>query len=1218
MIDSNVSLLLPHHIDHLIAEGFTTNQINQLQTLGVRSITQAEAIQKGFKVWAKGDWISGSGIYFPFTDGFGQIRLDTPITREDGSCAKYLTPCKAKAQAYLPENCRVITEGFKDSQAGTLQGEIPTGAIAGVSHYKALPQSAGLTTIFDSDGWTNPHVITSLIYCGVWLKGKINLIPTIPGQPKAGLCEYFKAGYTKEDYQKLIQEAYTPKQFLFEWLERFALIPQKWLSAAIKKAIALALELLDDLEQELVLNTLKKATKFSIQKLRAIWEQFQQKSQEKHQKLKQIESSSIGINPKEARYEQFCKTLNLPFEYCATNQTFDSWVFNQIFASGKGNWKVMGSAFYRYTGVAWQHVDDEKIYKMIAEATEKVFRLKSSKEEGWFAIYPYATKAHIESAFGFCRIHLLLENIPNNRHLRAFLNVTVNMVSGEQMPHNKEDYLTSYIPYNYVPDRPIPTHFHEFLKASYGSDMIPVIRAFTSMFLDPTAPYGKFPHLLGQSGGGKGTLGRLWSSFYGNSAGCGEFSNLATPEGRYQHLTGKAVFAIPDVGGFVQGLRAFYELVDNGAMSARALFSSVAPSIKWNVRFWVASVDHLQIEYAGDGWERRAYPIPLLNKKVQTDPHLGQKLETEIADIISWALAMPSQERDLILLAEPNNERIRSVKLDAALYGDSVKSFVDLCLRPSQSGKLVNHHILHSFYTAYCKAHNYAPMGMSKFVSHLKLILPQNFVPRAWSPTINKQRYRIPAHWQYISVLDGVFVDLANSEKENASNGYQGTTEQQEPQWICCKSKCVEGGLELFGAFWNPPDGDGGGSGGDGGNNPPSIPPNQPSPNQGTGEQPISSQSTASGCNSGGNRQYESNPSKLEGPSYQSLKQVHSQAVQAGSTVQSQSFGIEKKIEKIGCGENSLSDCQDFPLEAKSPGQTDIPLSESQAQQVGQDNLNQLLAFVRDKLMAVRTIADREAVEQEARKLGLPTNWKKLVRPLLDAETLAFLKSLKNTQTQSISTIPVQKQLTSSVIAPNGEALVELLVDKGNGETLVLPLEYPGSRGYGQTKEPREIAKKLVAIQSVNDWEAIKQKYGELRSLWVWRWYFNESDRQKLASVITGKCEQLCFDLDSRAFSDKVSQFPEEAHSNKEFLSSTSVTRDCNHPTSIDWLIRLLEDLEAIPAPHPRFESNEQLSALLQQADLLGKQCSDLLLNVCPDYWERLSIAIGNVCELLP
>jgi hypothetical protein len=51
-----------------------------------------------------------------------------------------------------------------------------------------------------------------------------------------------------------------------------------------------------------------------------------------------------------------------------------------------------------------------------------------------------------------------------------------------------------------------------------------------------------------------------------------DFSELGKPEGRYQLLLGKSFFYIPDTGGFQSGLKAFYELVDNGPMFGRALY----------------------------------------------------------------------------------------------------------------------------------------------------------------------------------------------------------------------------------------------------------------------------------------------------------------------------------------------------------------------------------------------------------------------------------------------------------------------------------------------------------------------------------------------------------------------------------------------------------------------------------------------------------------------
>ncbi len=189
MREENNNLLLPHHVAHLIDEGFTSEQIQEWIKQGALSVSEEQALKMGFKIWEGKEWKSGAGIYLPFTPDFGQLRLDQPLVRANGSVAKYLTPCKKKTQAYIPGLCIVITEGIKDALAGCWFGKIPTGALAGVSHYrKALPKGAGYVVLFDSDGWHNAQVFRNLFNAGFWLNGKVQILPIIPGFKKAGLC----------------------------------------------------------------------------------------------------------------------------------------------------------------------------------------------------------------------------------------------------------------------------------------------------------------------------------------------------------------------------------------------------------------------------------------------------------------------------------------------------------------------------------------------------------------------------------------------------------------------------------------------------------------------------------------------------------------------------------------------------------------------------------------------------------------------------------------------------------------------------------------------------------------------------------------------------------------------------------------------------------------------------------------------------------------------
>jgi len=576
-------------------------------------------------------------------------------------------------------------------------------------------------------------------------------------------------------------------------------------------------------------------------------------------------------------YERICRERNLLLENCVTVTTFDGWVYRREFGATQGDWRVIDSAFYQWLDHLgyWQHQPDTKINAQIADAGEKAFKLKHSKEFGWQVVKPYETNSHKESAFKYVRSRLdRCEELPYSTHLVAFKNCVVDMRTGKTMPHSKEYFLTSIIPHDYESAKECPDVFRRFIAASFGEDMLPIIRAFTSMFLDPTAPYGRFPHLIGQSGGGKGTLGRFWSSLFGEDGSSeGDFPDISTPEGRHQNLSGKRIFAVPDTGGYVRGTRAFYELVDNGKLNGRALFNPVGYSKVWNIRFWVASVDHLQIENAGDGWARRAYPIPVLARSQRPDPDLKLLLEAVKADVISWALAMPRVERDRILLSEPENSRVVNLRLDAALYGDSTKSFVDNCLRPTLEPGFMPHHLLHTVYTAYCKEHGYTPLGMSKFISHLRTVLPQNFVERRWSPMSDGKRDRVPAHWEYVTTVPGAFVSISQNDRWSGSG--ENAPPPTDPLWVCRKSKCEEGGLMEFADFWNPPeppDDDGGDWGGHD-NNPPRPPiPSQPY----LGVQGGSENSALSNCT-------------LDKPEQREIK-----GVQGGSTVQPGDLAREK------------------------------------------------------------------------------------------------------------------------------------------------------------------------------------------------------------------------------------------------------------------------------------------------------------------------------------
>jgi hypothetical protein len=265
IVSDTIDAALSHdHRDHLLSDGLTESHIYLLvKDYGVRSIGEIEARELGFVVAdekrknTKGT-VSSSGIYFPFRGEFGQLRCDNPPIIK-GKRRKYLSPIGQQSQAWLPDSANVVTEGFKDAAAGTFHGRIATGAIAGVSHYrKALPQKGGHTLLFDSDGWTNPSVFAALVSAAAWTGGKIQLIPEIEGQPKAGLCEYFKAGHTAADYQTLIAGAMSIGEFLLELPNRWGNMPTKYLARALRTIAVLGARHLASTELAILETRLKR------------------------------------------------------------------------------------------------------------------------------------------------------------------------------------------------------------------------------------------------------------------------------------------------------------------------------------------------------------------------------------------------------------------------------------------------------------------------------------------------------------------------------------------------------------------------------------------------------------------------------------------------------------------------------------------------------------------------------------------------------------------------------------------------------------------------------------------------------------------------------------------------------------------------------------------------------------------------------------------------
>jgi hypothetical protein len=212
---------------------------------------------------------------------------------------------------------------------------------------------------------------------------------------------------------------------------------------------------------------------------------------------------------------------------------------------------------------------------------------------------------------------------------------------------------------------------------------------------------------------------------------------------------------------------------------------------------------------------------------------------------------------------------------------------------------------------------------------------------------VNGKRSRVPAHWQFISPVEGAFI---KSDPELQPHPFNGLTPSDNPKWICLKAACEEGGLLEFEDFWNPPqppDGDGDGDGDEDCWNSPQ-PPDSDGDNKECNDKPPHS-FNAYCCNKVNDDELPQHPPDspespegaesvqgVQGGSIfpESLEQRNSEGVQGGSTVQSIGSDNQKNavcvLEKIETQISSTS--------ISGGGQPDCRVDSYKTRQIKTDN----------------------------------------------------------------------------------------------------------------------------------------------------------------------------------------------------------------------------------------------------------------------------------------
>ncbi|MCU0536416.1 MAG: DUF3987 domain-containing protein [Hydrococcus sp. Prado102] len=124
------------------------------------------------------------------------------------------------------------------------------------------------------------------------------------------------------------------------------------------------------------------------------------------------------------------------------------------------------------------------------------------------------------------------------------------------------------------------------------------------------------------------------------------------------------------------------------------------------------------------------------------------------------------------------------------------------------------------------------------------------------------------------------------------------------------------------------------------------------------------------------------------------------------------------------------------------------------------------------------------------------------------------------------------------------------------------------------------------------------------------------------ADNLTSVTDEPSLSRDSYQIHQPIDSLPSNSVSSNTLAaderSTVASTESTESDENVSWLIQLLVDLEYTPAPHPRFSSNKLLIALIDEAEQKASFCYERLTQTCPNYWERLGLALEAVTDSLP
>ena len=365
----------------------------------------------------------------------------------------------------------------------------------------------------------------------------------------------------------------------------------------------------------------------------------------------------------------------------------------------------------------------------------------------------------------------------------AFRNGTYLLGTGELVPHSPARKLTWAVDAEFTEKAECPPTMRRFIASSFGAQWESIIQVVLRYMVDPGFKCSRIVMILGASGSGKGTMERLIEKLFPPSVVSvitSGFADINHPDKIRQFVSGKRLLAFPDLQGRQVGVGTLYALTDGGKLTGRTLHESDAEDAEpFSGRVVICSTQPPSMDDAGNGMTRRMLVLPTSRPAgMKPDLDLDEKLESELGQIVSWALRASRQEVKRLLAGGDVNGLLRDAATAAEIDMDAVRSFANACLVPRPSNHLPNETELFKAFQAFCTEQNHRPTSQKTFVSRLAMALPHLRADRRSVAGSNSSR-KAPACFFGFGVKEGLIRTSMLTQKSilhakhYVQNGYE-------------------------------------------------------------------------------------------------------------------------------------------------------------------------------------------------------------------------------------------------------------------------------------------------------------------------------------------------------------------------------------------------------------------------------------------------------------